>query len=93
MDIPLPEAGADYSQEFAAEELGTSDVVLDQSTCQEQECLLGDFMADAMFAYRRNSSEDVDFALINAGGIRATIDEGEHAWAAPVRPAFKHHLG
>lgn len=34
-------------------------------------------MSDAMLAYRQNSSSDVDFALINAGGIRATIDEGD----------------
>lgn len=64
-------------EEFASEVLGTSEVVLDQSTCQEQECLLGDFMADAMLAYRKNNSADVDFAIINAGGIRATIDEGD----------------
>ena len=38
--------------------------------------LLGDFMADAMLAYRLNESASADFALINAGGIRATIDEG-----------------
>ncbi|KXT13452.1 hypothetical protein AC579_4247 [Pseudocercospora musae] len=61
---------------FAAEEIGISNVILDQETCQEQECLLGDFMADAMLAYRQNESDTVDFALINAGGIRATIDEG-----------------
>lgn len=61
---------------FASEELGQTNVELDQSTCQQQECLLGDFMADAMLAYRRNLSEGADFALINAGGIRATIDQG-----------------
>lgn len=57
--------------------IGVSEVVLEQSDCQEGECLLGDFMADAMLAYRQNSSSDVDFAIINAGGIRATIDEGD----------------
>ncbi|KAH7069818.1 Metallo-dependent phosphatase-like protein [Paraphoma chrysanthemicola] len=62
---------------FAAEVLGTSQVVLDQSGCQKGECLLGDFMSDAMLAYRKNNSADVDFALINAGGVRATIDEGD----------------
>lgn len=61
---------------FAAQEIGISNVVLDQENCQEQECLLGDLMADAMLAYRQNASDDVDFALINAGGIRATIDQG-----------------
>lgn len=63
-------------EEFAAEVIGISNVELDQTTCQEKECLLGDFMADAMLDYRKNSSEGVHFALINAGGIRATIDEG-----------------
>jgi 2',3'-cyclic-nucleotide 2'-phosphodiesterase (5'-nucleotidase family) len=64
-------------EEFAAEVLGTSEVELDQTTCQEQECLLGDFMADAMLSYRKNNTQDVDFAIINAGGIRATIDQGD----------------
>ncbi|KAJ8113092.1 hypothetical protein OPT61_g4701 [Boeremia exigua] len=63
-------------EEFAAEVLGTSEVELDQTTCRRQECLLGDFMADAMLAYRKNNTDDVDFAIINAGGIRATIDQG-----------------
>ena len=64
-------------EEFAAEVLGTTEVELDQTKCQQGECLLGDFMADAMLAYRKNNSKDVDFALINAGGVRATIDEGD----------------
>jgi 2',3'-cyclic-nucleotide 2'-phosphodiesterase (5'-nucleotidase family) len=64
-------------EEFAAEVLGKSEVELDQTTCQEEECLLGDFMADAMFSYRKNNTEDVDFAIINAGGVRATIDQGD----------------
>lgn len=63
-------------EEFAAQVIGVSNVVLEQSTCQEEECLLGDFMADAMFTYRQNESDSVDFAIINAGGIRATIDAG-----------------
>ena len=63
-------------EEFAAEVLGESIVELDQSSCQKRECLLGDFMADAMLTYRLNQSDTADFALINAGGIRATIDAG-----------------
>jgi 2',3'-cyclic-nucleotide 2'-phosphodiesterase (5'-nucleotidase family) len=65
---------------FSAQKVGDSQVELDQTTCQQRECLLGDFMADAMYEYRFNSSDAVvkpDFALINAGGIRATIDVGE----------------
>ena len=61
---------------FAAEEVGMTDVVLEQSTCQKEECTMGDFMTDAMLAYRKNQSDEVDFAVINAGGIRATIEEG-----------------
>ncbi|CAK1367345.1 unnamed protein product [Cercospora beticola] len=62
---------------FAAEVIGQSDVVLEQENCQQEECLLGNFMADAMLSYRQNESDTVDFALINAGGIRATIDQGD----------------
>lgn len=64
-------------EKFSAEVLGTSSVELDQTKCQQGECLLGDFMSDAMLAYRKNNSQNVDFALINAGGVRATIDEGD----------------
>ncbi|KAH8722813.1 Metallo-dependent phosphatase-like protein [Phaeosphaeriaceae sp. PMI808] len=64
-------------EKFAAEVVGTSQVELDQKTCQKQECLLGDFMADAMLEYRKNNTQQVDFALINAGGVRSTIEEGE----------------
>merc|ERR1711939_1006388 len=61
---------------FAAEEVGMSNGELDQTTCRRSECLLGQFMADAMLTYRLNQSDTADFALINGGGIRATIDEG-----------------
>ncbi|KAK1993851.1 5'-nucleotidase [Colletotrichum falcatum] len=68
---------------FAAEVVGVSDVELDQTLCQRQECLLGNVMTDAMYEYRLNGSASSsppspppDFALINAGGIRATIDRG-----------------
>ncbi|KAK4096012.1 Metallo-dependent phosphatase [Parathielavia hyrcaniae] len=66
-------------EEFAAQEVGYSNVVLDQSTCQQQECLLGDFVSDALLQYRLNFSTPETapaFAMVNAGGIRATIDEG-----------------
>lgn len=61
---------------FAAEEVGVANVELDQSTCRAQECLLGQFMADAMLTYRLNQSDTADFVIINSGGVRATIDEG-----------------
>ncbi|TEA20920.1 5'-nucleotidase [Colletotrichum sidae] len=63
---------------FASEVVGFANVELDQTRCQREECLLGNVMTDAMYEYRLNSSDSAkpDFALINAGGIRATIDEG-----------------
>ncbi|KAL8419265.1 hypothetical protein RB594_002469 [Gaeumannomyces avenae] len=62
--------------EFAGEVVGFSNVELDQTQCRNKECLLGDLMADAMVAYRRKVTTDIDFALINGGGVRATIDAG-----------------
>jgi len=61
---------------YAAEVVGDTQVELDQTTCRRQECLLGDFMTDAMLTYRLNQSNTAHFALINGGGIRATIDQG-----------------
>ncbi|KAK4149357.1 Metallo-dependent phosphatase-like protein [Chaetomidium leptoderma] len=66
-------------EEYAKEEVGFSNVVLDQSTCQQKECLLGDFVADAILTYRLNNTTPETapaFALINSGGVRATIDDG-----------------
>ncbi|KAG7135346.1 hypothetical protein HYQ45_006885 [Verticillium longisporum] len=62
-------------EEFAAEVIGFTNVELVQSTCQTQECTLGNVMADAMYEYR--ASEGADFALVNAGGIRAGIEAGD----------------
>lgn len=67
-------------EEYAAEVIGETTVELDQTTCQERECTLGNVMADAILGFRKKDApedEQPDFALINAGGIRATIDEGE----------------
>ncbi|KAF2761296.1 Metallo-dependent phosphatase [Pseudovirgaria hyperparasitica] len=65
-------------EKFAAEVVGQSSVTLEQANCKTAECTLGDVMCDAMLAYRRNESSDssVNFALINAGGVRAPIDQG-----------------
>ncbi|KKA30168.1 hypothetical protein TD95_001161 [Thielaviopsis punctulata] len=66
---------------FANEVVGTASLTLDQTLCQTQECVLGDVITDAMKEYRLNLVGNVDadmyFALINAGGIRATIDAGD----------------
>ncbi|KAL4963162.1 bifunctional metallophosphatase/5'-nucleotidase [Aspergillus stella-maris] len=68
--------------EFAAEVLGETDAALVQETCQDGDCLLGQVMADAMYEYRLNltaGSDDPepDLALINSGGVRAEINEGD----------------
>lgn len=73
---------AEAFADFAAEVLGTTDAVLVQETCQEGDCLLGQVMADAMLEYRVNQTAGTDdakpdLALINAGGVRAEINEGE----------------
>ncbi|KAK9780524.1 putative 5'-nucleotidase [Seiridium cardinale] len=61
---------------FAAEEVGETNIELDQSKCYSKECVLGGFMADAMYQYRFDGGGEPSFALINGGGVRATIDAG-----------------
>jgi 5'-nucleotidase len=67
-------------EEFGAEVVGFTENELDQTRCQTGDCLLGQVMADAMFEYRLNQTvgfpERPDFAFINAGGVRATIEAG-----------------
>ncbi|OAA51935.1 5'-nucleotidase precursor [Metarhizium rileyi] len=68
-------------EKYAAEVIGSTESVLDQTTCQKGDCLLGQVLADAMLEYRQNQTNGTDdgkpdFAMINAGGIRATIDQG-----------------
>lgn len=68
-------------EEFAGEKVGFTENELDQTTCQDGDCLLGQVMADAMLEYRANLTTSDDekphFALINAGGVRATIEKGD----------------
>ncbi|KXJ92526.1 5'-nucleotidase domain-containing protein [Microdochium bolleyi] len=65
-------------QAFAGEKVGETTTFLDQASCQQKECTLGDVTAEALLQYRVESgSSDAAFALINAGGIRASIDEGD----------------
>ncbi|PPQ92091.1 hypothetical protein CVT25_008272 [Psilocybe cyanescens] len=61
-------AFADYANTI----LGFTQSPLIQTTCQLEECTLGDFTADSMEDYRPTA----DGAIINAGGIRAEIDAG-----------------
>ena len=59
---------------FAAQVIGSSAVELDQTRCKRSECLLGDYMADAIMFFRKGMA---DAALINGGGVHATINAGE----------------
>ncbi|KAH6603199.1 5 -nucleotidase precursor [Trichoderma cornu-damae] len=69
-------------EDFANEVVGSTDNALDQTACQAGDCLLGQVMADAVYDYLYNLTADApqdqrpSFALINAGGVRATIDAG-----------------
>lgn len=49
-----------------------SSQLMSNKTCRDQECLIGNLIADAMRA-----ETGVDVAMQNGGGIRADIDEGE----------------
>ncbi|KAL0574758.1 hypothetical protein V5O48_007205 [Marasmius crinis-equi] len=63
----------EYASQVIAETVGE----LDQTTCQSKECTLGDLVADATLAYRLNLTADsADACILNAGGIRATIEAG-----------------
>ncbi|POR31522.1 Apyrase, partial [Tolypocladium paradoxum] len=67
-------------EKFAAEVVGVTKNELDQTKCQQGDCLLGQVITDAMLEYRLNQTRcrglRPDFAITNAGGIRATIDAG-----------------
>ena len=46
-----------------------------RETCREQECAMGDLVADAMLERVRN--QGVTIAIINGGGLRASIGNGQ----------------
>ncbi|KAI1138400.1 Metallo-dependent phosphatase [Hypoxylon sp. FL0543] len=64
-------------EKYADEKIGTTKVLLDRSTCQTQECTLGDLISDAILQYRLDAGSNASFALMNGGGIRASIDVGD----------------
>ncbi|WP_298293175.1 bifunctional metallophosphatase/5'-nucleotidase [uncultured Litoreibacter sp.] len=47
----------------------------DRSVCRVEECAMGNLIADAMLA--RVKDQGIDIAIMNSGGIRASIDAGE----------------
>ncbi|KAF9528279.1 Metallo-dependent phosphatase-like protein, partial [Crepidotus variabilis] len=58
--------------EYSKTVVGSTDQKLVQSTCQSEECTMGDFSADAMEDYRSDSVA----GIINAGGMRTEVDAG-----------------
>ncbi|TFK70177.1 5'-nucleotidase [Pluteus cervinus] len=59
---------------FATTIIGNTTKTLVQSTCQQQECTLGDFIADAILAYRESNGAVI--GITNSGGIRTEIEVG-----------------
>ena len=47
----------------------------DRAVCRVQECTMGNLIADAMLA--RVKDQGIDIAIMNSGGIRASVDAGE----------------
>jgi len=60
--------------ELSRQVVGKTNVLLDQSTCQQGECNIGDAVSDAVQWYR---GSNIDAAITNSGGYRASIDAGD----------------
>ena len=60
--------------EYSKQVVGKTNVLLDQSVCQQGECNIGDAVSDAVQWYR---GSNVDAAITNSGGYRASIDAGD----------------
>lgn len=61
---------------FAQQVIGRATAAYDESSCQFEECEIGNLVADAMLRSRRQNGGRVNGALMNAGGIRASINKG-----------------
>jgi len=62
--------------DYAKEVVGFITDVLDETKCQQSECTLGNYISDAILDYRLSLGAKVDGAIMNAGGIRASIPAG-----------------
>ena len=69
--------------EFKGQYVGTTNVLLDghSDLCRRQECNLGNLVADAYIQQHlqvpnERHWNDVGIALMNAGGIRSTVQPG-----------------
>jgi len=60
--------------EFSKQVVGKTNVLLNKSTCQQGECNIGDVVSDAVQWYR---GSNIDAAITNSGGYRASIDAGD----------------
>lgn len=60
--------------EFSKQVVGKTEVLLDQSNCQQGECIIGDAISDAVQWYRGSNT---DATITNSGGYRASIDAGD----------------
>lgn len=52
---------------FSRVVIGQTAMDLDQSTCQQRECTLGNAVTDSMLYARRQLGASIDFAIHNAG--------------------------
>ncbi len=50
-------------------------IIGDREVCRVEECEMGNLVADAMLA--RVADQGIDIAIMNSGGIRASMDAGE----------------
>ena len=66
---PLEELRSEVVAEAAAPIIG------DREVCRVEECEMGNLVADAMLG--RVADQGIDVAIMNSGGIRASVDEGE----------------
>ena len=57
-----------------SEKVGTAVAEIQAQDCRFEECVAGNFLSDAMLFYTRKMG--VDIALMNAGGIRASLPKG-----------------
>lgn len=60
--------------EFSEQVVGNTTVLLDQTTCQQGECNIGDIVSDAVQWYRGSNTDAV---ITNSGGYRASINAGD----------------
>lgn len=64
-------------EELKKKVVGTSEGLIngDRKVCRAQECSMGNLVADASLA--RVKDQGINIAIVNGGGLRASIDEGD----------------